>query len=176
MALVLNLQNHGLGTHFSYVSPQDLSIFAKTVYAGQLMWHIGSSLVRFSVLAFYARIFRVRTNSHSVWTFAYWLTLTTSVVWLLVIFLLDGVGLCQPISRFWDKSLEGSCLPQFTLFIVGTAGAVITNSMVVLLPLPQVLNLNMKRRKKMGISIAFILGYRSVQLTLLNSASYESFY
>ena len=72
---------------------------------------------------------------------------------------MDGAFACIPISKFWDKSVQGNCASEFSLLLAGTMGSVVTDIMVVLLPLPQVFKLNMKRRKKVAVSFSFLLGY-----------------
>ena len=159
MALVLSVQGLGLGTHTKFVPLDDLEAFFKTLYAGQLCWHVGTSLLRFSALAFYARIFHVRTNPSRIWVRIFYGVCVISAAWMVGAILMDGAFACIPISKFWDKKAQGNCASEFSLLLAGTMGSVVTDIMVVLLPLPQVFKLNMKRRKKVAVSFSFLLGY-----------------
>ena len=157
------MRYYGLGDDTATIATVDLTVFKKLLYAAQICWHVGTSMIRFSALAFYFRIFHVRTNPSRIWTKFYWLTFAVSMIWLVGVFLMDALLICQPISRFWDASQPGHCIPQFNLFIAGTVGSVVTDTMVVLLPLPQVFKLNMKWRRKFAVSFTFLLGYAYVK-------------
>ena len=155
----LEMRNYGLGDVGTPITPAQVTIFKKLLYAAQICWHVGTSMLRFSALAFYFRVFHVRSNTSRIWTKLYWVTLAVSIIWLVGIFLQDAILICNPISKFWTDSEPGYCIPQFSLFIAGTTGSVVTDIMVVLLPLPQVLKLNMKWRRKLAVSFTFLLGY-----------------
>ena len=165
MALVLSVQNYGLGLHTNKVSEPNREAFSKSLYAGQICWHVGTSLLRFSALAFYARIFHVRTNPSRIWVRVFYGVCALSAAWLVGAVLMDGAFACIPISKFWDKAVPGECASEFSLLVAGTLGSVVTDILVVLLPLPQVFKLNMKTRKKIAVSFSFLLGYAYVELT-----------
>ena len=155
----LEMRNYGLGCDGGSITPAQLTTFKQLLYAAQICWHVGTSMLRFSALAFYFRIFHVRSNPSRIWTKLYWATLAVSIAWLVGVFLQDAIFICNPIHKFWtDPELE-YCIPQFNLLIAGTTGSVVTDTLVVLLPLPQVLKLNMKWRRKLAVSLTFLLGY-----------------
>ena len=130
----------------------------KFLYIAQLFFDVDTSLVRFSALAFYGRIFHVRRNPSKVWRIAYYGTICLSVAWLVAQFLFDAFS-CHPLSDFWAPRVLRPCVPPSTFFLVGSAGDFIANLLVLLLPLPQVLRLDLEWRKKISISLAFIFGY-----------------
>ena len=160
MCIILTGHNNGLGMHISdNITPYQRTQFAKFLYAGELLWHITTSLLRFSALAFYARIFHVRTNPSRIWVCCFYVTLGGTLSWLLAAILVEGILPCNPISKFWDPSLGGTCIRVEDLLLVATIGCLVNDMIVVLLRLPQVFKLNLKWRKKMAVSGSFLLGY-----------------
>lgn len=65
---------------------------------------------------------------------------------------------CQPISAFWDVSVEGNCLDFRELNLVSAIGHTITTLIVVMLPQPLIWKLNMSWSKKLAYSGICLLG------------------
>jgi hypothetical protein len=136
----------------------------KTLYASQLLWLVGLGLVRLSVLAFYARIFHVHTNPCRMWTAAYWIAVISSAIWTATVILLN-IFACHPVDYFWNRSGDGHCISFDKLLLTSVLGSIIMDLMIVLIPIPQVLILNLSYRRKITVSMAFILAYRFEHLT-----------
>lgn len=66
--------------------------------------------------------------------------------------------LCRPINYNWNKSIVGSCENTRAIEIFSAAFNMVLDVWVVCLPLPIVWQLQMPRRKKIGISTTFALG------------------
>jgi hypothetical protein len=63
------------------------------------------------------------------------------------------------VSYFWDKNIKGGvCLNLNSLAYANTAMSMIQDVIIVVLPIPVVSNMNMDRRKKLGVSFMFGLG------------------
>jgi hypothetical protein len=158
--MIFILLDQGLGRPMTVLDLAKITYDLKIVFAGEILWAIGSSLVRFSALAFYGRIFRVRTYPGRVWKIVFYTVCTLSVLWTVAIVLYSLLS-CRPISASWTfPAPAGSqCVDNFTNFLVGDVGDFINDFIILLLPLPQVFKLNLKLRKRIAISISFILGY-----------------
>ena len=161
-ALVIRFRNRGIGNHADEVEPANLVWFLKALYGGQLIWTTGTSLVRFSVLAFYSRIFRVRTNPKRRWVTFYWIVTAAAVVWMLYILFFSAFFQCQPITKFWDVTESGKCIEPFTAFLIETVGILVVDLCILVLPLPQVFGLRITWRRKLAVTISFLLGYGQV--------------
>jgi hypothetical protein len=118
-------------------------------------------LLRFSALAFYARIFRIRGNPSRPWVCGFYLCTAACIVWLVAVIIMDGAFSCNHMSDFWDNPDDnGTCIQDLGFLLAGTLGELATNVTVAFLPLPQVMGLNMKTSKKLAVCVTFILGYR----------------
>ncbi|MCJ1241023.1 hypothetical protein MMC14_009027, partial [Varicellaria rhodocarpa] len=158
-ALVIRFRNRGIGNHANEVEPANLVWFLKALYGGQLIWTTGTSLVRFSVLAFYSRIFRVRTNPKRWWVTFYWIVTAAAVVWMLYILFFAAFFQCQPITKFWDVTESGKCIEPFTAFLIETVGILVVDLCILVLPIPQVFGLRITWRRKLAVTVSFLLGY-----------------
>ena len=159
-AIILVLFNHGLGKHINEVPSSEANYIFLNFYWGQLVWILGTSSIRFSALAFYARIFHPRTNPSLIWRLFYWAVVGLTVIWTVFFLLFDGAFQCQPINAFWDITQSAEhCVKVYTTFLIGSIGILIVDVLILLLPLPQVLNLAVQLRKKIEISMSFVLGY-----------------
>lgn len=81
-------------------------------------------------------------------------------VWFLLIAYLPvqfvKIFICWPIAHYWDDSIPGSCLDQPKIFLTDTAIAIVTDFIILLLPIPLIWRLHMPVRKK--VKVAIMLG------------------
>lgn len=85
----------------------------------------------------------------------------------------SGIGItlcmifgCRPLRKGWDISVtEGTCLSRPALYNATTTIGLITDAMVILVPVPMVMKLHTSRSKKIGIILMFAVG----GLTLVTS-------
>ena len=119
------------------------------------------AMVKFSILLFYARIFTEHTAKMpaQVWfrralygmgaiTFLWWITCQFIVIFE-----------CAPIHYFWDrKPVTGHCL-NVQLFFQGQAiPNIITDLMLLILPMPLIWRLQLPMGQKAALSGVFLLG------------------
>ncbi len=110
--------------------------------------------VKTSIILFNASIFQTpkfRLVSQIVWC--------TSLVWMIGTFI-GTIVQCSPPSFFWDKSQSGACIPN-TLLTIGLTSGIIScvgDVIILLMPLPILVKLNMARRTKIGLMVVFVLG------------------
>lgn len=65
---------------------------------------------------------------------------------------------CIPLSRAWDQSVPGSCIDVLMLVNVDGIFNLVTDFIMVIMPLRVVWNLNMKVMKKAYVVLAFTFG------------------
>lgn len=164
--LFFAVANSGVGEHIISVPPENTSYILEFLYFGSLVWDVGTSLVRFSVMAFYGRIFQARRNPNIPWLRFYQAVLTLTVVWAISVLIFDALFECEPISKFWRPSPlfsdPGSCITPFTVFLVGSVGNLAVDLLILIVPFPMVYKLNLPWHKKTAVAFSFILGYGCV--------------
>ncbi|KEY83381.1 integral membrane protein [Aspergillus fumigatus] len=65
---------------------------------------------------------------------------------------------CKPIERAWNQTIPGKCLPVGPTFYGLAAFTIISDVSVIFLPIPLLLQLNVKPAQKAGVVCLFLLG------------------
>ena len=79
---------------------------------------------------------------------AWWISLMFTVVFS-----------CKPIQFFWDKSIPGGTCLNENVVAYGTTGVnIVTDLIVLCLPIPWLWNLQMPLSRKLNVIGIFILG------------------
>ena len=78
-----------------------------------------------------------------------------------VICLLLSLLWCKPIAKAWFPLIESTCAPYDVHLVLGTASGVVnivTDFYVLIIPMPFVWSLNMKRSRIVKVMVIFGLG------------------
>lgn len=119
----------------------------------QILWIVSSGLVKLSILAFYLRIFNVLQYIRlSVWSL-----IVLDLIWLISVTIAHGLE-CIPVAKIWDDSLPGHCLNTVALFMIGSIVDVVMDFLILFLPLPAIMRLQMGLSKKISLVFIFALG------------------
>ena len=156
--MVFKMIELGVGQQEEHVNGASQEEIRKIFYGTQMIWILDTSLIRLSVLAFYARVLNVRLNPYRTWKTIFYVVCGLCVVWLLATFVLAAFFLCNPISAFWEDPAS-PCTPLYNTNLSGSIGNFLVDLSVLFLPLPQILKLNMSSRKKLAVSLSFMFGY-----------------
>lgn len=66
---------------------------------------------------------------------------------------------CKPISANWDVTItDGKCADKTKIYLATAGLNVITDILILALPIPMVWNLQMPRRRRIGLVGLFALG------------------
>lgn len=102
---------------------------------------------------FYRRIFGMN------WMI--WATLLISYGWCIAS-MIAAICSCEPISYFWNEIIDptaGSYRYNFYYYYVGNAAAnVVTDVLILLVPIPVIWNLQMRTTQKIGVCGVLLLG------------------
>ncbi|MCJ1254431.1 hypothetical protein MMC24_002246 [Lignoscripta atroalba] len=148
----------GVGRHVLDVmkedGPQTLTIFLKDLVAIQILWATSLMSIKISILMFYMRIFKVQS-----FRVAARITMVLVVLWALSV-ILCGFLLCKPFAFNWNQTIPGgSCKNQILSYILTGALNIITDVMVLSLPIPMVWKLQTPRANKIVLTGIFGLGF-----------------
>ena len=133
------------------------------------MWGVSLMFVKLSFLLFFSKIFTVG-GSQPVFKFA------------IAFVLLWGVGnvlsallVCQPIAFNWDPTIPGGvCGNRPASYISVGILHIITDVMVLVIPIPYIWRLQVKISRKISVFIVFCMGFRCGPLAPLGVAmAYE---
>ncbi|KAM5364999.1 hypothetical protein ACJZ2D_011259 [Fusarium nematophilum] len=142
----------GFGHHFWNIKRENIRPIFQTLYAFQILYIFIQVSAKGSLLAFYSRVFTSRHFQIAAWATAAFLIGHGLIFLGLVVFQ------CHPIERVWTRSVEGSCLNLGAIGYAGAVAAIIEDIVIFILPIPELLKLQLSRRKKAALLFMFSIG------------------
>lgn len=142
----------GFGLHYWNVDPTRAPEIFQLFYSAQMIYILIQVTAKVSILTLFWRIFTARWFRISVWC------CVTFLVSHGLLFLLLVTFQCIPVYAIWDRSVSAKCL---NITAIGWAGAIfsILEDLVILaLPVPEVLKLQLTFRKKVAVCLMFGIG------------------
>ncbi|KAI4837646.1 hypothetical protein E4T44_08236 [Aureobasidium sp. EXF-8845] len=157
----------GLGRHLWDVSAERFSpYFLETWTFAAMIYSVCMLLTKMSILMLYRRLFPIEN-------FRY--------LWWMCVFCTVGYGLgaifsslfaCVPVRAQWDLTVPTSrCINKQAFYIGNGVMNIITDLMVLALPIPIVWRLTLELRQKIILSVVFTLGSISCVISLVRLLS-----
>ncbi|KAL4757705.1 putative integral membrane protein [Aspergillus foveolatus] len=126
---------------------------SKLIIPLQFVWVLSLSCTKISILFLYLRIFPVRWLVISSYA-----TMTVIIAWAIAT-ILAGCLICRPFAYNWDKTIPGGyCGDQVTSFTITGIINLVTDVVVLVLPMPNLSKLQMATYKKVTLIAVFGLG------------------
>lgn len=122
-------------------------------FAIQILWIISSGFVKLSILAFYLRIFSIVDYVR----ISAWFLIVIVSGWMVSMSIARGMQ-CTPVAKIWDDALPGHCLDTVLLYMFGSILDVVADFVVLILPMPAIIQLRLPMSKKIMVVIIFLLG------------------
>ncbi|KAH7195864.1 hypothetical protein DER44DRAFT_542847 [Fusarium oxysporum] len=158
--IATNVRN-GLGSHISTLSGEQISNFLRMFYFSTVVYNLALAVIKTIFLLQYYRAIPVRH---------YKKTYITSVVlvtcWSLSQIFLNTF-MCVPIASFWDVTIKGTCILNKSSFYVSAAGNILTDILIMALPIPVLRSLKLGRRQKWILMSVFCLGIFTCLISLV---------
>ncbi|MCJ1313398.1 hypothetical protein MMC25_007076 [Agyrium rufum] len=145
----------GLGRHVQAILaayPEDVAAFLQIWFGGELAYTLSIAFLKFSILAFYWRLFAV-----SSMPIALTIVAVIVVAWTVAVFLTTTVS-CIPITAIWDLTVQGTCINLERFYLGITIPNVLTDIALFCLPLPYIWRLQVPKPQKVMLLGVFALG------------------
>ncbi|KAK1997403.1 hypothetical protein LX36DRAFT_73664 [Colletotrichum falcatum] len=142
----------GFGLHYWNVRPGNGKPILLLFYVTQVFYVIKQVTAKVSICTIYLRVFVARWSRMTV------IGLMVSLVIQHFLFLFLVVFQCTPIQSIWDRYIPGSCLNLRAIAYAGGALTITYDCILMLLPLPQLLKLNVSVRKRLVLIFLLALG------------------
>lgn len=152
----------GMGIHADLVDPDDIVMMAKWLVVAEILYAFNLGWTKLSLLLMYYRIFRVPYFKKMAWIVG-----TFVLAWVITVTFLF-VFICIPVEKLWYPDLPGRCINQVGTWIANASSTIMTDVIILLLPLQPIWKLQLGKQEKLGLSIAFGLGFLYVKHTLLS--------
>ncbi|KAI9042648.1 uncharacterized protein KD926_005254 [Aspergillus affinis] len=151
--LLYGYSEAGIGVHEWDLHESEHIKSMRVLVAGALLYAPAMGFSKLAVIALYYRFSELRTT----WKATIIGMAIFVASYLLVIELLFLFG-CRPIAKAWNDDIAGTCVNRTTIFMTGAVASVITDIILLVIPLPVVKRLQMPWRKKAWIFLVLLLG------------------
>ncbi|KAH8434361.1 uncharacterized protein LDX57_012009 [Aspergillus melleus] len=142
----------GLGKHLSSLSMEEKIMFQKCFFANEISYTLLVPSIKISILLLYRRIFPIRK-----FQIASWIVGGLVCSWCLAVFITVMLQ-CRPISLNWDKSQPGTCIDAKQFFFGNAISNLLIDVVILMMPIPMVLQLQLRTSQKLTILGIFLLG------------------
>ncbi|KAI1634381.1 hypothetical protein F4809DRAFT_665628 [Biscogniauxia mediterranea] len=160
---VFMMVHFGEGLHAWEVTHESYREILKWLYASSVVYCPAAYFTKATLLLLISRVFAVKETVV--------LGVRIFLVALLVCYLpIQGIkmAICIPIRAFWDTSIQNAhCLDQRKVFIADLCLAIITDLVILIVPIPLTWSLNMSLRKKVKIIALLGAGGAATAVTIL---------
>ncbi|KAJ5175433.1 uncharacterized protein N7482_001310 [Penicillium canariense] len=143
----------GAGRNVKEIDPASVVITLKTILPLEALYGIVLGLIKTSIMLFYMRIFGLKASFRA----CVWITMTIVWMWAVSV-ILETFLLCRPLAYNWDISIPGTCGNRNATYVVAGVLNLITDLMVMGLPLPFIWKLQLNVAKKMALCSVFCIG------------------
>ncbi|KAJ4410796.1 hypothetical protein N0V91_001724 [Didymella pomorum] len=142
---------------------------AYEIYVCWNLYVITLGLVKISLVVFYLQVFEDRRFRIVCWAVIGFITLSTIIIQFLTIFA------CTPIQSFWDRDIKGKCLDVGAIGFANSALAITQDLIILIMPMPGLWGLQMKRWRKIAVAFMFAVGAFGCITTIIRLRSLAGF-
>ncbi|KAJ5100511.1 hypothetical protein N7456_006563 [Penicillium angulare] len=162
----------GVGQHLIAVearSPEKLIAWSKGVYACVWIWALAVALPKMAIMGFYLRFFK------STYERAITYTLMAITVATFLAIGLTATFSCTPVSYQWEQSIpgaKGKCIDVTVFYDWMSFPNIVTDAIMLVLPLPMIFRLHLSQRQKIGLACIFATGGAGIITSCLRFANF----
>ncbi|POS72992.1 hypothetical protein DHEL01_v208616 [Diaporthe helianthi] len=158
---VLSTIPYGLGRHTATIDPSLIPLYLRSFWVSIVLYNATLMVIKLTFLIQYDRVLGVYKMKRVIWM--------TGVVIMLWAFsqLLAVIFTCNPVQKFWLVDLEGQCMPNLPFWYINAAGNIATDLAILILPLPVLAKLKLRRQQKYILLSIFCLGFFTCAISLI---------
>ncbi|PQK15234.1 hypothetical protein BB8028_0005g07480 [Beauveria bassiana] len=146
----------GVGYHVNSLSKHAVHNISKWLLITEVIYIWNLCWTKLSLLMMYYRIFRLPSFKKQVITVG-----TFVVCWAISISFLFTF-ICKPIERLWIPEMPGTCVNEVGVWLANASSTIFSDILILILPIPQIWRLHLKRSGKIGLTMVFGLGFFAV--------------
>ncbi|KAH9893844.1 hypothetical protein F4778DRAFT_297876 [Xylariomycetidae sp. FL2044] len=152
---------YGLAGHYWDMTPTSSVEFWKIFYATTLTYNVTLLLIKLSLFFQYYRLIQDIKEYSLLYVGIMFLVVAWSTAQIFVL-----MFQCTPIAKVWDYTMSGHCLESKLITWINAIGNIVTDVIVLMLPMPVVWRLNLKRGQKWGVIGIFSLGFTTCIISI----------
>ncbi|KAH7251603.1 hypothetical protein BKA59DRAFT_492075 [Fusarium tricinctum] len=141
------------GVHAWEMPIQTFNDGNKLTFISPILYAVCTAFSKMALALFYRRLSPQRWWRWSVYSVLFLVAGYNLAIMLVIIF-----G-CTPFEKSWDFTiLEGSCVNRPAVYICTAILGIASDLILLVMPLPMILRLQMPRRQKAGLVVLFVIG------------------
>ncbi|KAH8767580.1 integral membrane protein [Hyaloscypha finlandica] len=169
-AFTISMANGGFGKHIWDLADGGLLDILRSLYIAESFYVVTLASTKISVLLLYLRIFPHDSFRYAASATIGMIALSTVVIFFMTVFS------CHPVAFFWNRDIRGgTCININKLAYANSAMSIIQDLLIVALPLPVLVKLNMGKKKKIGVGFMFTVGSFGCVVSMIRLKSLLSF-
>ncbi|TLD14587.1 hypothetical protein PspLS_11006 [Pyricularia sp. CBS 133598] len=152
--------SRGAGSHVWALTIDQIQQIYQVLYIYTFIYGGACGSVKLSILFFYMRVFGTRDLVTSrLFKAAIYMGICLSLLYPITIWVTMG-NVCKPVTHFWTQftGTPGTCIDINTFFLALAIINMLIDFYVLLIPIPQILALNMSTRKKGAVLGLMLIG------------------
>ncbi|KAK1990411.1 hypothetical protein LX36DRAFT_686034 [Colletotrichum falcatum] len=143
----------GFGRHFWDIDVRNGKTILQLFYITQMLYIFTLFCAKVSLSAFYCRVFMDQK-----FLYTNYVMILLYIVKAIVYFFLIAFQ-CLPIQAVWDYSIRGHCMDTSVISYSGSALTIVEDIILIIMPIPELLKLQLGPRKKMALIFMFGFGF-----------------
>ncbi|KAF7596976.1 hypothetical protein BBP40_011342 [Aspergillus hancockii] len=163
-AVCVAQSRYGLGLPLRLRPKENLPMYTKINFAGRPFYQMGIAGFKAALCLSYLRLLSGTTRkSYRILIWAVLIISTLGHVAGTLVLILN----CKPVRKSWEPTAEGTCLPFGSTNYALVGWTIFCDLVVIFLPVPLLLKLNVKTAQKAGLLCLFLLGLFTTVCSIL---------
>ncbi|EXL72588.1 hypothetical protein FOPG_11859 [Fusarium oxysporum f. sp. conglutinans race 2 54008] len=152
---------YGFGRHQVFLTEEESRNYFKVFYVSIILYLVSLGAIKTTLLCQYYRAFAIN-KMRTVLLVAIVFVSAWSISQIFL-----NIFICTPIAAFWDRAVEGKCIPRNPTWYITAAGNIATDIMIIVLPFPVVIKLNLARRQRFVLLGVFCVGFLTCAISMI---------
>ncbi|KAI3335181.1 hypothetical protein F4824DRAFT_465033 [Ustulina deusta] len=171
--IIASIKQGGVGYHVEYLEetrPEEITIFLKYLVAESL-WYLGTIwIAKLSICMLYRRLFPQRPI-YIVLCVIVAIMIGTSIATVVALLVA-----CRPFSANWGPPAiqQTYCIDKEPIFVWATLPNVVTDVVMLVIPLPIVWKLHMATNFKIALTVTFLIGSIGLGTSILRLTAFHN--
>ncbi|KAH7120219.1 hypothetical protein B0J13DRAFT_599485 [Dactylonectria estremocensis] len=159
VAVTVLAGEHGAGEHIWVSKLPRVAKLLKVIYAQGFVYGLAVTTTKISVLLLYRRLLYSNASPTSMFSILFWVALFLAITYPIILWV-TLITACRPISYFWTQysGAEGTCINIKLFFLTLGIINMLNDVVILLVPIPRILELQLSRRVKASTIGIMMLG------------------
>ncbi|KAG5983498.1 hypothetical protein E4U55_008020 [Claviceps digitariae] len=153
VGFIFAMYSSGMGIHADRVDPARIIMMSKWLVVAEVLYAWNLGWTKLSLLLMYYRIFRHQYFKKMAWVVGAFVWAWVICITFLFIFI------CVPVQKLWYPQIPGHCIHQVGTWMSNAASTILTDLVILIMPMPEIWKLQLRKAEKIGLTLAFSLGF-----------------